>query len=516
MARFVMASRRAGKFSNQEKTDAVAAFESFAEKRVAPAAQAMARASVKKETDRRIVVFEADPVEVSSLQRDLPGDVMLEPEILYRPSPILPLGDFGARLAAPQGTTSIFGGGETLTLRIRGSGGPLQHAEVHVSLTSAFGIGDRLSGVSDADGEVVFRYPSFLNPVEAIVVPYSGHWTMLVRGPRGTVRVRCAKLPANGPRNWWHRAAGLVSGDGLTLGEGIKVGVIDTGCGPHPNLEHVQLAGSVINGVHDDKAAAGKDVDAHGTHVSGIIGARHRERSEFQGIAPASTLTSLRVFPDAAGANQGDIAQAIEILSKDHAADLINMSLGGPASDILHDAIIDAFERGTLSIAAAGNSAGPVEFPAGHPEVVAVAALGVLGLAPDGSLAAARVPQDPSLIGQHGAFLANFSCFGPEIEVASSGVGIISTVPERHGLASPYAAFDGTSMAAPAATATLSAILARQSSYQGMARNQARAEFARAMLLQFTYDLGLSSLAQGRGLPNLRVADINRAATLRI
>jgi len=76
MARFVMASRRAGKFSNQDKTNAVAAFESFADKMVAPAARTMTRASVKKETDRRIAVFEADPVEIATLQRELPGDVM--------------------------------------------------------------------------------------------------------------------------------------------------------------------------------------------------------------------------------------------------------------------------------------------------------------------------------------------------------------------------------------------------------------------------------------------------------
>ncbi len=516
MARFVMASRRAGKFSKEEKNAAVSTFESFAESRVAPAARTMTQVSVKKTTDRRIAVFDADPVEVSALQRDLPSDVMLEPEMLYRPSPVLPLGDFGARRISPQGTTSVFGGGETLTLRVRGSGGPLAHAEAHLSLTSAFGIGDRLSGVSDADGSVVFHFPNFLQPVEAIVVPYAGHWTMLVRGPRGTMRVRCPKLPSNGPRNWWHRAAGLLTSDGVSLGEGINVGVIDTGCGPHPNLDHVVQAGAVINGAHDAQATAGEDVDAHGTHVCGIIGARHRERSEFQGIAPASALTSVRVFPDAAGANQGDIAQAIEVLSKDHAADLVNLSLGGPASEILHDAIIDALERGTLCIAAAGNSAGPVEFPAGHAEVVAVSALGILGMAPDGSLSAARVPQDPDLIGQHGAFLANFSCFGEEIEVASSGVGIISTVPARHGLAAPYAAFDGTSMASPAATATLSAILAREPSYQSMARNQTRAEFARAMLLQFTYDLGLSAEVQGRGLPNLRVADVRRATTLKL
>lgn len=513
MARYVMASRRAGKFSGAEKAEAAAVFASFAGASMSRA-KVVAEANQPSETDRRVVVFEADPTEASKLAQEAPGDVILEPEMVYRSSPVFPLGDFGAQQLGSARADSIFGNGETLVIRARSSNGPLPQASVNVSLASRFGLGDRLSGTTDRQGEVTFRYPGFLKPVEAVVSPYADHWTMLLRRPRGRVSVTCPRLPRTGPRGWWHRSAGIPRGGGSTGGRGLKVGVIDSGCGPHPNLGHVANAGSVIDSHHDASPAAGADVGSHGTHVCGIIGSRSRARGEFRGLAPSVDLFSIRVFPTPDGANQADIARAIDILSKDHGVDLINMSLGGPRSEILQDAIQDALERGTLCVAAAGNSAGPVEFPAAFSEAVAVSALGLLGAAPDGSLAAARVPQEPRLIGQDGLYLSNFSCFGDEIEASSGGVGIIATVPERHGLTAPHAAFDGTSMAAPAATATLAAILARESAYQALPRNQTRAEFARAMLLQHCRDIGLPATAQGRGLPSLSSAAWRRGGSI--
>jgi len=285
-------------------------------------------------------------------------------------------------------------------------------------------------------------------------------------------------------------------------GQGIRVGVTDTGCGPHQCLSHVTDAGAFIDG--QVLPGQGADVDSHGSHVCGIVAARPQSTGQYSGISPGVRLYSARVFPPGRGANQGDIANAIDALSKTHEVDLINMSLGSPqASQIERDAIQDALERGTLCVCAAANSNGPVEYPAAFPECVAVSALGLLGWGPSGSIAASRVPQSADRFGNENLYLANFSCFGPEIDCAAPGVGIISTVPARFGLQAPYASMDGTSMASPVACGTLAALLGASSEYKAMPRNQSRAEKARSIMRDVCRDIGLKSVYQGRGVPKI-------------
>ena len=216
-------------------------------------------------------------------------------------------------------------------------------------------------------------------------------------------------------------------------------------------------------------------------------------------------LVSARVFPAGRGANQGDIALAIDHLSRHWRADLINLSLGAPVgSELEHDAILDALERGTLCVCAAGNSNGAVEYPAAFDEVIAVSALGLEGWGPDGSLTSTRYPTQADRYGLGQLYLANFSCFGPEIDCCAPGVGILATVPERFGLRAPIGAMDGTSMASPAACATLAAILSNDTDYRSLPRDLTRAERARSLLRQGCVDVGLAAHYQGRGMPRVR------------
>ena len=183
------------------------------------------------------------------------------------------------------------------------------------------------------------------------------------------------------------------------------------------------------------------------------------------------TLFCARVFPPNEGANQGDIANAIDELSRERHVDLINMSLGAASPSLIElDAIQDAAQRGTLCICAAGNDSGAVGFPAAFPEVVAVSAIGLKNTAPSGSLSATRLPTDPAKHGSRNLFLAEFSNFGSQVDCAAPGVGIISTVPERFDLVQPYAVMDGTSMASPAACGALAALLADSPAYPGVDR----------------------------------------------
>ena len=101
------------------------------------------------------------------------------------------------------------------------------------------------------------------------------------------------------------------------------------------------------------------------------------------------------------------------------------MSLGGPASHTLAEAAKSAYARGgrsgSLLVAAAGNDGdGTIEYPAGLPQVVSVAAI-------DGRDAAAP-----------------FSNENADVELAAPGVDILSAK-----LGGGYVRLSGTSMATP-------------------------------------------------------------------
>jgi subtilisin len=280
---------------------------------------------------------------------------------------------------------------------------------------------------------------------------------------------------------------------GQNDGQGITVGVIDTGCGPHPNLQHVTLAGVFTNGQSLPGSGA-TDVAEHGTHTTGLIGARPSRRGDYIGMAPASNLFHARVFAsEDEGPSQADLISAIDALSRDHQCDLINMSLGGgPASRAEEDAIRDALERGTLCICSAGNDAGPVNFPAAYPECVSVSALGQVGWAPPGTFSAGNRPRESGMMGKDNLFIATFSSNGTGLVAAGPGVGIVSTVPDRGGATGLYMEMDGTSMASPAVCATLAAILSKNPDYGNLPRDRSRSQAARQLLEANCISLGLA------------------------
>jgi subtilisin len=500
MARYVMANRRSGKFHEYEKRASRASLDTSFNTLLAANVHLLGDTNPSDDLKRRVMIFEAEPSQIEAKKSNLPQDVMIEPEILHYTdisqrffSAFSPF----AAVAEPLPVAA----GASLTVAVVGSGNPLAGAEVILFLRSSGGLARKLTATTSPLGQAIFNFSPIWMPTALVVVPAGGFWSVVVRGPADGMTITVPPLPQDGPLAWWHRALGINNPD-LTRGSGIRVGVIDTGVGPHGFLSHVARVGSFINGTFDP--GGGADADSHGSHVCGIIGARPSTASDYIGIAPGVDLFCARVFPPGQGANQGDIADAIDSLSKDHQVDLINLSLGASSpSEIERDAIRDALERGTLCVCAAANSAGPVEFPAAFPESVAVSALGLEGWGPDGTLASTRQPFETAQFGSDHLYLANFSCFGPEIDGCAPGVGIISTVPERPGLTTPYASMDGTSMASPAGCGALAAILSATPDYQGLPRDVSRAERARALLKANCRDVGMEARFQGRGIPRV-------------
>jgi subtilisin family serine protease len=105
-------------------------------------------------------------------------------------------------------------------------------------------------------------------------------------------------------------------------GKGVKVGVIDSGI----DLEHSGFRGRIQKQVHY-YSGCDKDVDGHGTHVAGIIGAQD---NFFQGVAPDVEFGVYNVFPCSdkdKGTSDDIILKALEDAQKD-GMNIINMSLG--------------------------------------------------------------------------------------------------------------------------------------------------------------------------------------------
>jgi serine protease len=161
----------------------------------------------------------------------------------------------------------------------------------------------------------------------------------------------------------------------------VVVAVLDTGvafenygafCRPK-DLEKTKFVNPrdfVNGGTHPN------DDQGHGTHVAGTIAQSTDDGYGVAGIAFNCSIMPVKVCGDC---NQGCPLSAIVDgirWAADHGADVINMSLGGPQSNIEHDAVIYAYEKGVVIVAAAGNGGGkPVDYPAAYPEVIAVGAV---------------------------------------------------------------------------------------------------------------------------------------------
>src|SRR3954447_21842586 len=227
------------------------------------------------------------------------------------------------------------------------------------------------------------------------------------------------------------------------LGEGVTVGVVDTGI----NAGHDELAGQLAsnageqpaNGVDDDhngyvddaqgwdfisRDNTPQDDNGHGSHVSGTIAATGNNRTGLIGVAPQARILPIRVLDGEGSGWMSDIAAGF-----DYAADLgvpiISASLGGSRSDVLENVIAD--HPNTLFVVAAGNDGADARetAPCALPEanIVCVGA----------------TDQDDKP--------ASFSNYSPtSVDLSAPGVSIVSAWKDTN---NAYRVLSGTSMATP-------------------------------------------------------------------
>lgn len=508
MARFVLVNRRAGLFTDARK-HASRASVAQALSSLGSRAKVVSDHDPKDQLARRVVVFEADLAHVEEQRATLGPYAIIEP-LVYRHlhafhPPFL-------RGAAPLDAQLLKGRANRFTVSVTGGGQSLGNAEVMLYLADSSGNVSTTTVTADANGQVGVSVPAGRRIAAVEPIPYAGYWIMVAEAPASGSIIDCLPIAKAGRAGdgWWHGVMGVNTLAGKR-GDGVTVGVLDTGCGPHPNLAHVQLIGAFTDGGFQAGAAAAADVAEHGTHTTGIIGARPAKAGDYAGMAPDCTLFHARVFKGEGpqdGPSNADLINAIDALSRDHGCDLINMSLGGgDSTQAEQDAVRDAAERGTLCICSAGNDNGPIDYPGAYPDSAAVSAIGQLGWAPAGSFSAGNRPQDPDRMGTGNLFLATFSCFadapGQALACCAPGVGIVSTVPDKGGQKGLYMEMDGTSMASPAACGALAAILGQSDAYKALPRDRTRSDAARLALTQHCRTIGLDARYEGRGLPHV-------------
>jgi len=353
---------------------------------------------------------------------------------------------------------------------------------------------------TDNQGELACTLSRGTRTARLEIGPVPGHWSIGEDVALSEINQRvlhATALPdAVDGLGWWHRVVGVHRRD-PTLGRGIRIGVIDTGCAPHPALAHVTPLGTFVSGQGPNSAV--NDELEHGTHVCGILGARTNGGKEFIGLAPAAELLVARVETAAKqGVKQDDIADAIDAMV-DRRVHLINISFGArAASRVLIDSIINAWLHGVVCFAAAGNLGGPVLWPAQHEKVIAVTALGRRCELPEGSLAALLLSDSRQTDSDLDMTFAEFCSRGPQTDCCSPGIGIISTVGTATG--GSWGDMSGTSMASPLALATLAGILADDLEYRNTAEDERRSERALELMQSHCRPLALDTDVQGNGL----------------
>lgn len=365
---------------------------------------------------------------------------------------------------------------------------------------------------SDAStGRVRFRVPLSLAPVSFHTYPIGVYGTKDESGAIPTnVRIQAINIDEDWP--WWHELCAAGRKD-AKRGEGVHIGVIDTGLGMHPCLKHVTADYWVSPNDEVKKAYRRDDLFGHGTHVIGTIASRSEPAfgspgmPMVDGVAPYAEISSVDVFnPHTGQASNAAIARAIRFLitQLENPVDVINLSLGTSLkSDIVADAIQAATNVGVLCIAAGGNSgATSLAYPAFLKETVGVGAIGLTAQCLAGTNEHDCIPTEPSKQGANGEFLATFSNHGDGLNCVGPGVGVVSCLPVDNHNSAPFGPNSGTSMASPVVAGVAAVQLGRDATYQAMPRTSVRTDYARESLLNACRTLGMAKDFEGNGLAN--------------
>jgi len=236
------------------------------------------------------------------------------------------------------------------------------------------------------------------------------------------------------------------------------------------------------------------DESGHGTHVAGTIAERTDNGLGVTGLAYGAKLMPVRVLDRDGFGNAFSIAKGIRFAVAHHAR-VINMSFNfgcGKRVSVVDEALREAYERGVVAVASAGNlgSEGCVSAPATSPRVIGVGGT------------------------TEGACLGDYSLAGAAIDLVAPGGGVpqsrcpsvaarpIYQVTLRPGSTRVFAIpvdYVGTSMAAAHVSGVAAMVLASHT-INPVLSPEARVDAVAKRLRHTARDLGFPRTQQGAGL----------------
>ncbi len=279
-----------------------------------------------------------------------------------------------------------------------------------------------VAGTLAEDPAVEYAEPSFIAGIAAEPAP------------------RPVQFTPNDPyyRYQWHLAQiQMPAAWDRTSGANVLVAIVDTGIA----FNAPDLAGANRLPGYDfhNNDADPTDDHGHGTHVAGTVAQSTNNNLGVAGVAYSARLLPVKVLGANGEGSYDNIIKGITY-AVDQGAQVINLSLTGRSgSQALRDAVAFAYNRGVIVVAAAGNSSGPVEYPAAYDEYV----IGVGATRYDNTL-------------------APYSNFGPQVDLVAPGGavgvdqngdgfgdGVLQNTINSSGSGFSYRFFEGTSMASP-------------------------------------------------------------------
>jgi subtilisin family serine protease len=333
-------------------------------------------------------------------------------------------------------------------------------------------VADRHAENRDADVGHVYRtalkgYAAKLAPAEARAVARDPNVALVERDHFG--HAAAAQEIPTGIKRIFATANSALDIDGTDdLRADVDVAVLDTGVDhEHPDLDVVAR----VDCTKEAEGCAfeqGEAVDAHGTHVAGIIGAIDNGFGVV-GVAAGARIWSIKVLDDEGNGFIADYVAGIDWVTNQGKIEVANGSLGWVAtSTSLNNALKASVETGIVHVVSAGNEKQDASkvTPAKHDDVITVSAIADYNGSPygeantlwDPECGPVKIGENEELVGPDD-YLYTYSNFGTMVEVTAPGVCIYSTWlsagPE-------YLWLSGTSMAT-AHVSGAAAILASQS-----------------------------------------------------
>ena len=195
-----------------------------------------------------------------------------------------------------------------------------------------------------------------------------------------------------------------------TTGKGIKVAVLDSGvASDNPDISPKVVARANFSGSATKPGdPVAEDYYGHGTHVAGNVAATVDNTIGVAGVCPGCTILAGKVLDDNGVGSSSALANGIN-WAVSNGAKVINMSLGVRASRTLETAVNNAWNKGVVLVAAAGNGGNQTKiYPGAYTHVIAVGAT------------------------DNNDDKASFSTYGASwVDIAAPGVNVFSTFPNH-------------------------------------------------------------------------------------